>query len=58
MIPTGEILPVRGTPFDFTGGKTIGKDFDKLKGGYDHNFVLFGKAKDVKDTTLSRAKER
>lgn len=46
LIPTGEILPVEGTPFDFTEWKEIGKDmesdFDQLKytGGYDHNFVL------------------
>lgn len=44
MIPTGEILPVEGTVFDFTEFKEIGKDInsDALKAtlGYDHNFVL------------------
>ncbi len=42
LIPTGEILPVKGTAFDFTETKTIGRDFDlsyeplRLAGGYDH----------------------
>ena len=45
-IPTGEIAPVAGTPFDFTELKTIGRDIAadcaqlKYVGGYDHNFVL------------------
>lgn len=46
LIPTGKLQPVKGTPFDFTSSKTIGKDIDvadeQLKNGkgYDHNFVL------------------
>lgn len=46
LIPTGEIRPVEGTPFDFrtphTIGERIGEDYDQLilGGGYDHNFVL------------------
>ena len=46
FIPTGEIRPVEGTPFDFTDWKAIGKelhaDDEQLNytGGYDHNFVL------------------
>ncbi len=40
LIPTGEIKPVKGTPFDFTKPKRIGKDIDQVKGGYDHNWVL------------------
>lgn len=45
-IPTGEIAPVEGTPFDFRKGKTIGQDIgqdnEQLKNGkgYDHNWVL------------------
>ena len=45
-IPTGEIAPVDGTPFDFRVEKTIGKeinaDFDQLIYGlgYDHNFAI------------------
>lgn len=44
-IPTGEILSVAGTPFDFTNPKAIGSRFDVLGGnpqGYDHNYVLRG----------------
>lgn len=46
MIPTGEIRPVAGTPFDFTTphpvGERIGENYDQLilGKGYDHNFVL------------------
>lgn len=44
--PTGRILPVRGTPMDFTKPKAIGRDMDcgdeqlRMASGYDHNFVL------------------
>ncbi len=46
LIPTGEIAPVKGTPFDFTQAKAIGKDIGvqneqlTFGGGYDHNWVL------------------
>lgn len=46
LIPTGELRPVKGTPFDFTTPKTIGQDVDTeneqlaLGGGYDHCWVL------------------
>jgi aldose 1-epimerase len=45
-IPTGEILPVEGTPFDFRTFKSLGQDINqdhlqlKYAGGDDHNFVL------------------
>lgn len=45
-IPTGEIAPVAGTPFDFTKPETIGARINenniqlKNGSGYDHNFVL------------------
>ena len=48
LIPTGELLEVVNTPFDFTGLKAIGRDINadceqlKLAGGYDHNYVLNG----------------
>jgi len=45
LIPTGEIVPVAGTPFDFTQPKAIGRDLGRLTNhpqGYDHNFVLDG----------------
>lgn len=40
MIPTGEIVPVEGTPFDFRTKKKLGKDIAGLADGYDLNFVL------------------
>ena len=49
MIPTGEIRPVEGTPFDFRTphaiGERIGEDYEQLilGKGYDHNFVLDNK---------------
>ncbi len=45
FIPTGEILPVKGTPLDFTHPTAIGARIAEIKGdpgGYDHNFVLNG----------------
>lgn len=45
-IPTGEIRPVAGTPFDFRLPKTIGRDVQnedeqlKIGIGYDHNFQI------------------
>jgi len=43
LIPTGEILSVKGTPFDFTEPRPIKHGFDKLNNvpkGIDHNIVL------------------
>ena len=46
LIPTGELRPVKGTPFDFrkpTGiGARINQNDEQLKfgGGYDQNFVI------------------
>ena len=46
LIPTGELAPVDGTPFDFRSpqaiGARIGEDDQQLRygQGYDHNFVL------------------
>lgn len=46
LIPTGKLVPVAGTPFDFTQPKPVGQDIDRdcaqlrIGGGYDHNFVL------------------
>ncbi|CAH9075896.1 unnamed protein product [Cuscuta epithymum] len=39
-IPTGEIVPVKGTPFDFTTEKKIGRDIQQVGLGYDHNYVV------------------
>jgi aldose 1-epimerase len=46
LIPTGELKPVGGTPFDFRTPHAIGERIDAgdpqigLGHGYDHNFVL------------------
>ncbi len=46
LIPTGEILPVEGTPLDFRTATAIGdrieEDYQPLQFGcgYDHNYVL------------------
>lgn len=46
LIPTGEVRPVKGTPFDFRSAKTIGRDIGienkqfEYGLGYDHNWVL------------------
>jgi aldose 1-epimerase len=48
LIPTGEIIPVMGTVFDFTKMHSIGQDINrpdlqlKYGNGYDHNYVLNG----------------
>ena len=42
-MPTGNILDVKNSPFDFTAPKTIGKDIDQVQqytNGYDVTFVL------------------
>lgn len=39
-VPTGEIMPVKGTPFDFTSEKRIGDRIHEVGLGYDHNYVL------------------
>jgi aldose 1-epimerase len=46
LIPTGQLRPVEGTPFDFREPTAIGARIDQdnrqlaIAGGYDHNFVL------------------
>ena len=50
LIPTGEIRSVQGTPMDFRVPHAIGERIDsdyeqtKLAHGYDHNWILEGKA--------------
>jgi aldose 1-epimerase len=50
LIPTGELAPVDGTPFDFRTPTLVGARIDgsdtqlKYGRGYDHNFVLNGSA--------------
>jgi aldose 1-epimerase len=61
-IPTGEILKVEGTPFDFRKPKAVGTDIDadneqiKIGAGYDHCFVL-NKKEEGELTFAARIKE-
>jgi aldose 1-epimerase len=54
LIPTGELRPLDGTPFDFRRptaiGARINQDDEQLKlgGGYDHNWVLNKKPGELK----------
>jgi len=69
LIPTGELKPVKGTPFDFTTATAIGgrinQDDQQLKygKGYDHNWVLnktdasMTKAAEVHDPKSGRVME-
>ncbi len=56
LIPTGEILPVAGTPVDFTKPHQLSERIDKLLNtqykGYDHNFVL--RQREAKPTFAAR----
>ena len=50
LIPTGEIRPVTGTPYDFTAVHAIGERIHDIPGGYDMNYVL---RKDVSGLSLA-----
>lgn len=61
-VPTGEITPVKATPFDFTTEKKICTSIHEVGLGYDHNYALdCGEEKEglkhaakVKDPSSSR----
>ena len=59
LIPTGELRPVDGTPFDFREPKPIGRDIAadneqvRIGGGYDHNFVLNRNGSTADELTLA-----
>ncbi len=67
LIPTGEIVPVRGTVMDFTRATAIGDRIEQVPGpapvGYDHNYVLssgggvLALAATVKEPTTGRIME-
>jgi aldose 1-epimerase len=48
LVPTGALMPVTGTAFDFRQLTAIGARIDendtqlRLAGGYDHNFIVLG----------------
>lgn len=60
-IPTGKVLPVAGTAFDFTEPKPIGSDIgaedEQLRrgNGYDHNFILRGEG--MREAAVLRSAE-
>lgn len=59
LIPTGEIVPVDGTPMDFRVKKAVGRDINEayealvLAGGYDHNWCLNNRGAYAKVAELS-----
>jgi aldose 1-epimerase len=58
MVPDGRVVPVVGTPFDFTAEKPIGRDLQRTGGkpiGYDHNFVVRGEQNRLR--TVARLEE-
>jgi aldose 1-epimerase len=59
LIPTGELRDVTGTLMDFRQPKPVGRDMEKVEGGYDHNFALnsngnLTKAAVLKEPTTGR----
>ncbi|MBL6946225.1 MAG: galactose mutarotase [Rhodospirillales bacterium] len=56
-IPTGDVAPVEGTAYDFRKAKTIGDSAPKLPagvGGFDMNFVVNGKAGELRNAAVVR----
>ena len=64
LIPTGELQPVAGTPFDFTTPRAIGSRIDetdeqlRFGDGYDHNFVLARQGPDGPQSPVPVARVR
>ncbi len=48
QIPTGKIVDVANTVFDFTTSKKINRDIESLATGYDDNFVLDNESGELK----------
>lgn len=46
LIPTGQIVAVEGTAYDFRQPREIGSKFSELPEGYDINYVLDGTSKE------------
>lgn len=63
LIPTGEILDVAGTPFDFTSPTLIGARIEDenqqlgFGGGYDHNWVLDKTTNDLTQAAIVSSPE-
>ncbi|MDP4206038.1 MAG: aldose epimerase family protein [Bacteroidota bacterium] len=52
LIPTGEILPVDGTAFDFSTAHKISDKMAALSTGYDNNFVINGKQGELREAAI------
>jgi aldose 1-epimerase len=48
QIPTGKIIPVTGTPFDFTSSKKLNHRMADVPMGYDDNYILDNESGDLK----------
>ncbi|XP_010420168.1 PREDICTED: aldose 1-epimerase-like [Camelina sativa] len=48
LIPTGQISPVKGTPYDFLQLRPIKDNMKDLKTGYDINYCLDGQANQMR----------
>ena len=46
-IPTGNILPVDGTPYDFRKAHAIGNEIKRVDPGYDINYVLSEESREL-----------
>ncbi len=69
LLPTGELMPVKDTPFDFTSPRRVGERVDSdhpqivCGKGYDHNFCLrnrsgeMAKAAELYEETTGRLVE-
>ncbi|RKR12211.1 aldose 1-epimerase [Maribacter vaceletii] len=59
QVPTGELVNVKGTPFDFTTPKEIGKEINNsheqltLGNGYDHNFIVDSSKKNTEGISFA-----
>ncbi len=55
LIPTGEIRPVDGTPFDFREMRPIRRQVDGAQVPYDHNFCLSPTRMQKRSVALARS---
>ncbi|OMP03437.1 Aldose 1-/Glucose-6-phosphate 1-epimerase [Corchorus olitorius] len=57
LIPTGEIVAVKGTPYDFLEPQTIGSRIKELPNGYDINYALDGSPNEMKRVAIVKDKK-
>lgn len=44
LVPSGKIAKTAGTPLDFASPHVVSERIARVEGGYDHNFIVRGKA--------------